>query len=212
MDAHHKEILKGALFPAVFVVLLWAIYFIDNYFELYLVRYGLFPRRLSGVPGVIFAPLIHGSSSHLLSNTIPLLILGWIMFYMYRTIAFSIFFWMYFMTGLWVWVGARDAYHIGASGLVYGFVCFLFFSGIFRLDKRLLALSLLVTFIYGGLVWGVFPIKEKMSWESHLLGSLAGAITAFNFRNEGPQKEKYEWEDEIDDETDHETGGDTPVV
>lgn len=200
MDAHHKEIYKGILFPALFVSLLWLILFIDNYAEMHFSRYGLFPRRFSGSVGILFSPLIHNSYSHLLSNTVPLLILGWIMFYMYKPIAFSIFFWIYFMTGLWVWVGGREAYHIGASGLVYGFVCFLFFSGIFRGDKRLLALSLLITFIYGGLVWGVFPLKNGTSWESHLLGSIAGLITAFHFRNEGPEREKYEWENEIDDE------------
>ncbi len=200
MDNHDKDVLTGILFPALFVCVLWALLIFDSYFEMGFVRYGLFPRRLSGLPGILLSPLIHGNYSHLLSNTIPLLILGWIMFYMYKSIAFSIFFWIYIMTGLWVWLGGRQAYHIGASGLVYGFVCFLFFSGIFRSDKRLLALSLLVTFIYGGLIWGVFPISRATSWESHFLGSVAGIITAFHFRNEGPQRIKYDWEEEPDDE------------
>ncbi len=100
------------------------------------------------------------------------------------------------MTGLWVWAGARggNAYHIGASGLIYGFVSFLFFAGIFRKDPRLLQISLLILLFYNGLVWGVFPLVDSVSWESHLLGSLAGIVCAWFFRGEGPERKKYSWE------------------
>jgi membrane associated rhomboid family serine protease len=100
------------------------------------------------------------------------------------------------MSGLWLWAAGREAYHIGASGLVYGFASFLFFSGIFRREKTTMVLSLLVVFLYGSLVWGIFPIHPEISWESHLMGSLAGIITAYYFRKEGPQVKKFEWEDE----------------
>ena len=103
------------------------------------------------------------------------------------------------MSGIWLWAAGREAYHIGASGLVYGFASFLFFSGIFRKERSLMVLSLLVVFLYGSLVWGIFPIHPEISWESHLLGSLAGIITAFYFRKEGPQEKKFEWEDEGED-------------
>ncbi|MCE3278940.1 MAG: hypothetical protein K0S44_1131 [Bacteroidetes bacterium] len=96
------------------------------------------------------------------------------------------------MTGVWVWAAARESYHIGASGILYGFVAFLFFSGVFRKDTRLLALSLFVVFIYGSTVWGILPIKDGVSWESHLLGTLAGLITSYNFRKEGPAPRKYD--------------------
>lgn len=201
MDNHHKDIIKGIFFPALFVIFLWIILLYDNFVGVNFSRFGIYPRHFSGLSGVLFSPLIHGGYSHLFSNTIPLLVLGWIIFYMYKPIAFSIFFWIYFMSGLWVWIaGRREVYHIGASGLIYGFVCFLFFSGIIRKDKRLMALSLLVTFIYGGLVWGILPVKESISFESHLMGSIAGVITAIHFRKEGPQATKYDWEDEPDDE------------
>jgi membrane associated rhomboid family serine protease len=107
---------------------------------------------------------------------------------------------VYFMTGIWVWVAGRDSYHIGASGVIYGFVAFLFFSGIFRKDTRLLALSLFVTFLYGGTVWGMLPLNNGISWESHLLGAIAGILTAYNFRKEGPQARKYDFGDDEENE------------
>ncbi len=104
------------------------------------------------------------------------------------------------MTGIWVWAIGRDAYHIGASGIIYGFVTFLFFSGVFRKDTRLLAVSMFVVFLYGGTVWGILPLRSGMSWESHLLGALAGLITAYHFRNEGPASPVYDFGDDDENE------------
>lgn len=170
-------------------------------FDLSFIGFGLYPRAYSGLIGIATCPLIHSSFNHLFSNSIPLLVLGAMTFYFYRPIAFSVFFWVYFMSGIWLWAGGRgEAYHIGASGLVYGFAAFLFFSGVFRKERTSMILSLLVVFLYGSLIWGIFPIHPEISWESHLLGSLAGVITAFYFRKEGPQAPVYEWpEDENDD-------------
>lgn len=106
------------------------------------------------------------------------------------------------MTGLWVWFGARIAYHIGASGLVYGLGSFLFFSGIIRRNINLLAISLLVAFLYGGMVWGIFPYKPEISWESHLYGGIAGLILSFYYRKEGPAATKKKWEDDDDELSD----------
>ena len=188
------------LYPILFVVLLWGIKLFEVTENINLSPYGIYPRTIHGMIGIITAPLLHGNFSHLLSNTLPLLILGPIIVYFYRPIAFQVFFWVYLMTGVWVWAAARDSYHIGASGLVYGFITFLFFSGIFRKDTRLLALSLFVTFLYGGAIWGIFPLQNGISWESHMLGSLAGLITAYNFRKEGPQPRKYDLGDDEENE------------
>lgn len=196
MEIDKKKLLRDVFFPFLFVAILWLIKFMEMSFNFRLTSFGLFPRTYSGLAGIIASPLIHSNIYHLFSNSIPLLILGSIIFYFYRAIAFQVFFWIYFITGIWVWTAGRDLYHIGASGLIYGFVSFLFFSGLFRKDKRLLALSLLVTFVYGSLVWGVLPFRKGVSWESHLLGSVAGIIIAFFFRKEGPKTEKYEWEEE----------------
>ncbi|HXC06516.1 MAG TPA: rhomboid family intramembrane serine protease, partial [Bacteroidia bacterium] len=176
MTSEKRSFLLNLLFPSLFVALLWLIMLAQTTFQLQLQFLGIYPRSIHGIPGILAAPLIHGNVQHLLSNSIPLLVLGTMMFYFYQGIAFRIFFWVYLMTGLWVWAGARGgtAYHIGASGIIYGFVSFLFFGGIFRKDPRLLKISLLVLLFYNGMVWGVFPMNDSISWESHLLGSIAG--------------------------------------
>ncbi|HEX8516088.1 MAG TPA: rhomboid family intramembrane serine protease [Bacteroidia bacterium] len=187
-----SKVLSSFLYPLAFIAILWIIKFYEVLSHESLAWYGIYPRTIHGLIGVLVAPLLHADYDHLISNTVPLLILGSIIFYFYRSIAFQVFFWVYIMTGIWVWAAARDSYHIGASGILYGFVAFLFFSGVFRKDTRLLALSLFVVFIYGGTVWGIFPIKEGVSWESHMLGALAGLITSYNFKTEGPPPRVYD--------------------
>lgn len=191
----------SVVYPGLFVIILWGVKLFEVADNTDLSWYGLYPRTIHGLLGIVTAPLLHANFTHLLSNTLPLLILGSIIFFFYRAIAFQVFFWVYLMTDLWVWAAARDAYHIGASGLIYGFVTFLFFSGIFRRDTRLMALSLFVVFLYGGTVWGIFPIQRGISWESHMLGSLAGLITAFYFRKEGPVAHKYDFGNEEEEES-----------
>jgi len=158
------------------------------------VHFGVYPGRLEGLLGVLFYPLIHGSWNHLLSNSTALFLLSVGIFYFYRPVAYRIYFWTYLMSGIWIWVSARASYHIGSSGLIYGFAAFIFFSGIIRQNTNLLALSMLVTFLYGGMVWGIFPILPNMSYEGHLWGAIAGIILAIYFRKEGPQKKVYSWE------------------
>jgi membrane associated rhomboid family serine protease len=196
-----RKIIRSILYPSLFVLIIWLVKLFEITFGVDLIRFGLYPRTYSGLIGIATCPLIHSSFNHLFSNSIPLLVLGIIIFYFYRSIAFSVFFWVYLMSGVWLWAAGREAYHVGASGLVYGFASFLFFSGIFRKDRTLMVLSLLVVFLYGSLIWGIFPIRPEISWESHLLGSLAGLITAFYFKKEGPQPPRFEWpeEDENDD-------------
>jgi len=191
-------LLRIVAYPVLFILFLWVIRMIDQTFDLNLIRWGIYPRRPGGLIGIAVGPLIHSSNEHLISNTIPLFFLGIITFYFYRELAFPAFFWVYFSTGLWVWLAGREAYHVGASGLIYSFVCFLFYSGLFRRKRSLMAISLLMIFLYGSLIWGIFPFQEKISWESHLLGAVAGFIIAFFLRKEGPQREQYEWEGEED--------------
>ncbi|HET6225525.1 MAG TPA: rhomboid family intramembrane serine protease [Bacteroidia bacterium] len=183
-------------YPGIFILLLWTIKLFEETFNVNLAWYGLYPRTVHGLLGILTAPLLHADFGHLMSNTIPLFILGSIIVFFYRSIAFPVFFWVYFMTGIWVWAAGRNSYHIGASGIIYGFISFLFFSGVFRKDTRLSALSLFVVFVYGSTVWGMLPLITGISWESHLLGAVAGVITAYNFRKEGPQPRKYDFGDE----------------
>lgn len=194
-----KQSISNLLTPFIFPIAIWVVHLLSLIFNQDLSRLGLLPRNFIGLLGIITSPLIHADFSHLISNTIPLIILGWIIFSFYRTVAFISFIFIYLSTGLLVWIFARQVYHIGASGIVYGFVSFLFFSGIFRRDNTSIALALVITFLYGGLVWGMIPGWKGISWESHLFGAITGLIAAYMFRNIDPPKKKYDWEDDPDD-------------
>ncbi len=183
MTQEAQKLRNSIFFVFTFTLMLWLVKALEWAVALDFGFLGILPRTLSGTMGIVTAPLVHGDVLHLLSNTFPLLLLGISVFYFYERIALEVFVWIYFMSGFWVWMAARDAYHIGASGLVYGLVSFLFFSGLFRRDVRSLSISLIVIFLYGGMVQGLFPINERISWESHLLGALAGAFCAFFYRD-----------------------------
>lgn len=193
-----KQTFQKLVIPLTFPIVLWLIHLITYLFNLQTYKLGILPRSFTGLIGIITSPLIHGSFSHLISNTAPLIIMGIGIFYFYPKVAYKVFLLIYLGTGIFVWLFAREVYHIGASGIIYGFVSFLFFSGVFRKDNRSIALALVVIFLYGGLIWGVLPTQRGVSWESHLFGGLSGLISAFIFRKVDPPK-KYEWEDEESD-------------
>jgi len=173
------------------------------------VRYGLFPLKIKGLLGILTSPLIHADFKHLADNSVPLFFLSLAIFYFYREIAYKIFFIIYFVSGILVWFVGREAYHIGASGLIYGFASFLFVSGVLRKNVSLLAISLLVTFLYGSLVWGILPYDYKISWESHLMGAVTGIVLAVLYRDKGPEREKYSWETEEETPEDDNQSDDT---
>lgn len=194
-----RENISKYLTPLIFPILIWIVHIVSLVLNVDLTRLGLIPRIPIGLLGIITAPLIHADFSHLISNTVPLIILGWIIFSFYRRVAFISFIFIYLLTGMLVWIFARQVYHIGASGIVYGYVSFLFFSGIFRRDNISITLALVITFLYGGLVWGILPGMKGISWESHLFGGISGLIAAYMFRKIDPPAKKYDWEDEPDD-------------
>ncbi|MCH8170628.1 MAG: rhomboid family intramembrane serine protease [Bacteroidetes bacterium] len=183
------------IFPLSFLILLWLIQFAQYLFLLKLVKYGLLPQTTKGLTGIFTAPLIHSGFNHIISNSIPLLFLGSGIFYFYKEAAYKVFFMVYFIPGILVWFLGRESFHIGSSGLVYGYVTFLFFSGLIRRDNRSIALALIVTFLYGSLIWGVLPLSREISWEYHLFGALTGIYAAIIFRKSDPIK-KYDWEEE----------------
>lgn len=190
---------KSAIFSLGFTFLLWTIKAVEWSTATDLGVLGILPRTLTGIVGIITGPLIHGDTLHLLSNTFPLLLLLLAVFYFYNKIALEVFFWIYLITGFWVWLAARQAYHIGSSGLVYGLAAFLFFSGLFRKDARSIAVALCIAFLYGGMLQGLFPTAGRISWESHLLGSAAGVLCSFYFRKNGDvQLEESEQEELIE--------------
>jgi membrane associated rhomboid family serine protease len=192
-----SRIIESFAMATVLIGVLWAVHSILLFLHVEVYFLGIIPRKMAGLPGILSGPLVHHDVWHLFSNTGPLFFFSAAMFYFYRKATLRAIFWIYIMTGTWVWVAAHDGSHIGASGLVYGFGAFLFFSGIFRRDVRSITLSLLIALFYGGMVWGVLPVEEGISWESHLFGAIAGIATAFYFRKIGQEpRKRYQWEDE----------------
>lgn len=177
-----KILQRGVYLTLSFVLILWIIKSVEWTSQLDLGLYGILPRTVKGSLGIFTGPLIHGDAIHLMSNTIPLIILGVGLFYFYHKIAIEVFLWIYLASGFWVWIIGREAYHIGSSGLVYGLVMFIFWGGILRRNPRSLAISMIIFFLYGGMIYGLFPFDESISWESHIMGSVAGIFLAFYFR------------------------------
>jgi membrane associated rhomboid family serine protease len=200
-DFFRKKMLLSMMIPGIFVFVMWMAKIIEVLFNIDLSNLGIYPLSLKGLPGIIFSPLIHADFGHLFNNSLPLFFLGTALFYFYSEIAIKVSLWTYFLTGISVWLAGRDSWHIGASGLIYGIASFLFFSGIIRKYYRLVALSLLIVFLYGSMVWGIFPnIYRNVSWESHMLGFISGIILAVVYRKEGPQEPVYDWMEEEEEE------------
>lgn len=161
------------------VALMWSIKFIELATHSDFHHLGILPRSFTGMFGIITAPLIHGDFIHLLSNSLPLLVLGAIIFLMYRAVALDAVVSIYILSGILVWIFGRPAYHIGASGLVYGMFGFIFFVGLFLKQQKPMIVSAAIFFLYGGIFYGLFPHKIGVSWESHLFGMASGALFAW---------------------------------
>lgn len=174
--------IRSMRIPALFVALMWVIKGTEIAARIDLSLLGTFPRNALGLVGIFSSPLVHGDMAHLMSNTVPILLLGSLILYFYPTAARKVIPGIYLLTGVAVWLFARPVYHIGASGLVYGFAFFLFFSGVFRNDLKSLAISFFIIFMYGGIVWGLLPNLIGISWETHLFGAIAGSLFAYIFR------------------------------
>ncbi len=181
-------------FPLYFVLFMWVVFWFETTFHYNFVKYGLYPKSLTGLRGILFAPFLHSDLKHLFSNSVPLFVLLLLLMYFYRKIAYKILIIGTIILGLLTWLIGRENYHIGASGIVYLLFSFIFFSGLIRKYYRLTAVSLMVIFLYGGMVWFLFPVDEKISWEGHLSGFIVGLILAVWYRKIGPEPFQYEWE------------------
>ena len=191
------------LLPLLSVLAIWTVYWYEIRFQVNLNQYGIYPRSLRGLRGIIFSPFLHGSVDHLYNNTIPLAMLTAALAYFYRKITFKVLLFGILLSGCITWLIARSSYHIGASGLIYVLATFIFFKGIFSKYYRLVALSLIVVFIYGSLLWYIFPLKEGISWEGHLGGFITGLVLALSLRTSLPRPHKYDWErDDYNEEND----------
>ena len=188
--------------PLLVLFVMYALKYLEVGMDWDFTRLGVYPRARKGVFGIFAHPLVHGDWRHLMANTLPLLFLSWCLFYFYRHVASFIFFSLWVGCGLLTFVIGKPGWHIGASGLIYGLAFFLFFSGLLRRHIPLIAISLLVTFVYGGLVWNMFPqfAKPTTSWEGHLSGAIAGLVCAFAYRHQGPQRpEPFADEEQVEE-------------
>jgi len=177
-----KLIRRVILFASSSIILLWSIHIISWITGYSFAHYGIYPREWHGMLGILTAPLVHADFQHLLSNSFPFFVLTGIIYFFYKSVAIPSFVLIYLLTGFTVWLFARPVYHIGASGVVYGLISFILFSGIFRRNIKSIVLALSVTVLYSGYFYGLVPLKDGVSWESHLFGALVGVLIAFIFK------------------------------
>ena len=200
-----KKLFLSIIIPIIVIILIWLVKIVEILFEIDFSPFGIHPLHTDGLAGIILSPFIHADLNHLFNNTLPLFFLSVALFFFYSEVALRVFILTWIFSGILVWLAGREAWHIGASGVVYGLASFLFFSGIIRKYFRLIALSLLIVFLYGSMVWGLFPgVHQDVSWESHMLGFFAGIALAVWYRKEGPQAPVYEW---LEEEEEEEGGG-----
>ncbi|KJD31494.1 membrane protein [Tamlana nanhaiensis] len=182
-------------YPLFFVLTIWIVFWAEVRFGYNFSKYGVYPQTLKGLRGVFLSPFVHGDIQHIYHNTIPLFVLSTALFYFYRQIAWKVLFYGILLSGFLTWCIGRSSYHIGASGLIYVLVSFTFFKGIFAKHYRLIALSLLVVFLYGSMIWYTMPVDNSISWEGHLSGLITGLLFAFIFKKEIAKPKKYAWEE-----------------
>lgn len=194
--------LEAVAYPFLLLALLWSIFLLEKFYPAEAIQLGVLPKQIEGLKGVLLSPLIHAPSdiSHIINNSLPAAVLTGALVYFYKNISFQVFLLSWLISGLLVWLVAEDNghYHIGFSGVIYALAAFLFTSGTLRKYRPLQGISLFVVFIYGSMIWGIFPLKEGISWEGHLFGLLTGVFLAFLYRKKGPKEPRYQYQIEKD--------------
>lgn len=190
MKPEIQKILLAFVLPLLLLFTLYTLRIMESIMDWDFITWGIYPKTTKGIMGIITSPLIHAGWSHLFANTLPLLFLSWCLLYFYKDLGIGIFFFVWVLSGILTFIIGKPGWHIGASSIIYSLAFFLFFSGILRKYIPLIALSLLITFLYGSLIWNMFPqfASVSTSWEGHLAGAVAGIIAAILFRYKGPQR------------------------
>ena len=214
--SERKKFFGSLAVPALLVAIMFAVKVIETALGIDMSRWGVIPQTAHGLIGILTLPFLHGNWEHLLTNTVPILVLGTALYYCYPTLANRVMLITWIASGLLTWcIGSPGSIHVGASALIYGLNLFLIVSGFIRGNRQLIVISLIMVFLYGSFIWGMIPSLAKLqniSWEGHLSGAIVGILLAVVFRKEGPQKEVHHWEDEDDKEDDdnHDDGGEKP--
>lgn len=189
---------EALFYPTLIVGVMWLVFWAEQLFDYPFYQLGVLPRTIEGLKGIFFMPFLHASEdvNHILNNSFPTFVLSAVIIYFYREIALKVLLLLWFGTGILLWAYAENkgAYHIGMSGVIYGMLGFVFTSGVLRKYLPLQAISLFVVFIYGNLVWGIFPIKAHISWEGHFMGLVVGLIVAVVYRQKAVQRPKFSYE------------------
>lgn len=190
---------EAILYPFLLLVVMWLVFWADHLFpEVQFYKAGVLPKSLKSLHGILLMPFIHSKHDieHIINNSLPTAVLLGALIYYYRAIAFRVFLISWLLTGIGLWIFAENnnSYHIGMSGVIYALAGFLFTSGVLRRYLPLQAISLFVVFVYGSMIWGIFPMETRVSWEGHLSGLLTGVLLAFMYRKQGPQAPKYMYE------------------
>ncbi|MBR4146502.1 MAG: rhomboid family intramembrane serine protease [Bacteroidales bacterium] len=214
--SERKKFFGSLAVPALLVAIMFAVKVIETAFGIDMSRWGVIPQTAHGLIGIFTLPFLHGNWEHLLTNAVPILVLGTALYYCYPTLANRVMLITWLVSGLLTWcIGNPHSVHVGASALIYGLNLFLIVSGFIRRNRLLIVISLIMVFLYGSFIWGMIPSLAKLqniSWEGHLSGAIVGIVLAFVYRKKGPQKEVHHWEDEDDkeDDDDNNNGGERP--
>jgi len=200
LEKEFSNFLSYVKYPALLIIVMWLCHFYNEYHNHIYNIWGIYPRAIDGLKGIFASPLLHSDWNHLISNSVPMLVLTTIMVIFYKRVALASFIIIYFLVGLAVWLFAREVYHIGASGVVYGLVSFVFWSGVFRKNNKSIVLALVIVILYSGYLAGIVPGKEGISWESHLFGAIIGVFVAYVFKDvlEPDESDLDPWESESD--------------
>jgi len=204
ISADKRQFIDAIFIPVVIGILMVLSFLLEKGMDWDFHTAGIYPRRIGSLWGILTLIFVHADWGHLGNNLISFILLGTFLYYFYMPIATKVLVISYLVSGLILWIIGRDSWHIGASGLIYAIAFFLFFSGIIRKHTPLIALSLVVAFIYGSMIWHIFPWKaqDPISWEGHLSGGIVGSALSVFYRKNGPQKPIKQWDEEDDESPD----------
>lgn len=195
-DQLYRNHYPAILFSFMILGSMWIGYFLQIGPFPQFTNYGIHPQDLNGLKGIVFSPILHSTRDiwHIINNSIGMGVISYLLYYFYKDVTYNVFFLSWGISGAITWFIGEGGVHIGMSGVIYAVTFFLLLSGFLRKNNMLIRLSLGMVFLYGSLVWGIFPIKEGVSWEAHLGGMLVGLFLAFWYKKRGPQPRKFNYE------------------